>query len=145
MDILEILSIPITGSGMFSHLFKSLISFGNIMSFACTCVRVLSSTVVSNSLRPYELTCQALQFVKFSRQVYWSWLPFPTPGDLPDQEIEPASLASPALAGGFFTTAHAGDLLLLEINENENTIFLKLIGCNESNDKKESNGCKYLL
>ena len=33
-----------------------------------------------------------------------SGLPFPTPVDLPDPEIEPAYLASPALAGRFFTT-----------------------------------------
>ena len=37
-------------------------------------------------------------------QKYWSGLPFPTPGDIPDLEIKPKSLASPALAGGFFTT-----------------------------------------
>ena len=35
----------------------------------------------------------------------WSGLPCPPPGDLPDPEIEPASLTSPALAGGFFTTS----------------------------------------
>ena len=35
------------------------------------------------------------------RQEYWSGLPFPTPGDLPNPGLE---LASPALAGGFFTT-----------------------------------------
>ena len=35
----------------------------------------------------------------FSRQEYWSGLPCPFPGDLPDWEIEPASLMSPALAG----------------------------------------------
>ena len=40
-----------------------------------------------------------------SRQEYWSGLPFLPPGDLPDPGIEPASLASPALAGGFFTTS----------------------------------------
>ena len=39
----------------------------------------------------------------FSRQEYWSRLPFPPPGDLPDPGIEPASLMSPALAGGFLT------------------------------------------
>ena len=33
---------------------------------------------------------------------YWSELPFPAPGDLPDPGIEPTSLGSPALAGGFF-------------------------------------------
>ena len=38
----------------------------------------------------------------FPRQEYW--MAFPYPGDLPDPGIEPASLASPALAGEFFTT-----------------------------------------
>ena len=40
----------------------------------------------------------------FSREKYWSGLPFPSPGDLPDPGIKPMSLASSALAGGFFTT-----------------------------------------
>ena len=43
--------------------------------------------------------------MKMSRQEQWNGLPFPIPGDLPDPGIEPVSLASPALAGGFFTTA----------------------------------------
>ena len=41
--------------------------------------------------------------MKFSRQEYWSRLPFPTVGDLPDPEIKPISSASPPLAGRFFT------------------------------------------
>ena len=41
----------------------------------------------------------------FSRQEYWSMLPCPPPGDLADPGIVPASLTSPALAGGFFTTS----------------------------------------
>ena len=48
---------------------------------------------------------QAPLSVGFPRQEYWSGLPFPPPGDLPDQGIEPASLTSPALAGRFFTTS----------------------------------------
>ena len=40
-----------------------------------------------------------------SRQEYWSGLPCPPPGDLPDPEIEPESLVSPALEGGFFITS----------------------------------------
>ena len=40
----------------------------------------------------------------FSRQEYWSGLPFPSSGDFPDPGINPMSLASPALASGFFTT-----------------------------------------
>ena len=41
----------------------------------------------------------------FSQQEYLSGLPFPLPGDLPNLRIEPASMTSPALAGGFFTTS----------------------------------------
>ena len=41
----------------------------------------------------------------FPKQEHWSGLPFPSPGDFPDLEIEHASLASPALAGEFFTTS----------------------------------------
>ena len=40
----------------------------------------------------------------FSRQEYWNGLPCPSPVDLPDPGIEPASLRSPALTDGFFTT-----------------------------------------
>ena len=44
----------------------------------------------------------------FPRQEYWSGLPFPSPGYLPDPGVEPVSPASPALAGGFFTTEPPG-------------------------------------
>ena len=47
---------------------------------------------------------QAPLSMEFSRQEYRSGLPCPPPGDLPYLGIEPASLMSPALAGGFFTT-----------------------------------------
>ena len=47
----------------------------------------------------------------FSRQEYWSGLPFPSPGDLLDLGIEPASLKSPALAEGFFTTSATWEAL----------------------------------
>ena len=46
---------------------------------------------------------QAPLSMGFSRQEYWSGLPFASPGDLPDPGIKPASLMSPTLAGGFFT------------------------------------------
>ena len=48
---------------------------------------------------------QAPLSVGFSRQEYWNGLPCPPPGYLPDPGIEPVSLTSPALAGGFFTTS----------------------------------------
>ena len=41
----------------------------------------------------------------FPRQEYWSGLPFPCPEDLPESRIEPMSVASPSLAGRFFTTS----------------------------------------
>ena len=43
--------------------------------------------------------------MRFLRQEYWRGLPFPSPGDLPGPGIEPESLASPALASGFFATS----------------------------------------
>ena len=49
--------------------------------------------------------CQALLSMEFSRQEYWSGLPFPTPGDLSQPGIEPAS---PAVAGRFLTTTPPG-------------------------------------
>ena len=48
----------------------------------------------------------------FPRQEYWSGLPFPPPGDLPDPGIKPKSPASPVLAGRFFTTEPLGKPLL---------------------------------
>ena len=54
---------------------------------------------------PWTVAHQAPLSMEFSRQEYWSGLPFPPPGDLPNSEIE---LVSPALAGGFFTTEPAG-------------------------------------
>ena len=44
----------------------------------------------------------------FSGQDYWSGLPFPPTGDLPNPGGKPMSLAPPALAGGFFTTMPPG-------------------------------------
>jgi len=54
---------------------------------------------------PMNVACQAPLSMAFSRQEYWSGLPFPPPEDLPDSGIKPMSLMSPALAGGFFTSA----------------------------------------
>jgi len=42
--------------------------------------------------------------MEFSRQGYWSGLPFPVPEDIPNPEIKPQSLASPALASRFLTS-----------------------------------------
>ena len=49
---------------------------------------------------------------EYSWQEYWSGLPFLPPGDLPNPRIECASPASPALAGGFFTTSATWEAVL---------------------------------
>ena len=55
---------------------------------------------------PWTAARQSPLSMEFSRQEYWSGLPFPPPGGaLPDPGIEPAS---PALTGGFFTTEPPG-------------------------------------
>ena len=54
-----------------------------------------------------DVAHQAPLSMEFSREEYWSGLPFPSPGDLPDSGIELVSLASPALADWFFTTSTA--------------------------------------
>ena len=50
------------------------------------------------------ITCQVLLSLGFSRKEYWSGLPSPLPGNLPNPGVKPVSLTFPALAGGFFTT-----------------------------------------
>ena len=76
---------------------------------------------VSFHSNPKERWCQRMLKVKwsevaqscltlcdpmgFSRQEYWSGLPFPSPGDLHHPGIQPTSLKSPAQAGGFFTSS----------------------------------------
>ena len=50
--------------------------------------------------------------MEFSRQEHWSVFPFPPPGFLPIPGIEPASLVSPALAGGFFTNCPTWEIVM---------------------------------
>ena len=57
---------------------------------------------------PWTVARQAPLSMEFSRQEHWSGLPFPPPEHLPDSGIEAMSLASLALAGGFFTTEPPG-------------------------------------
>ena len=57
-------------------------------------------------MTPWTVACQAPLPMGFSRQEYWSELPFPPPGDLASPGIEPVS---PAPAGGFFTTEPPGE------------------------------------
>ena len=60
----------------------------------------------------WTIAHQAPPPMEFSRQEYWSKLPFPSTGDLPNPGTEPTFLASLALAGSFFTIAPPGKPLL---------------------------------
>ena len=66
-------------------------------------VCMLVTSVVFHSLWPCTITYQAPLSMGFSRQEYWSGLPCPPPGDLPNPGIKPMSLMSPMLAGNIFT------------------------------------------
>ena len=60
---------------------------------------------------PWNGTHQAHLSMGFPRKEYWSGLPFPSPGDLPNPGIKPTSPTSP---GGFFTTKPPEKLSLKE-------------------------------
>ena len=72
----------------------------------CACICMLSHVQLFET--PWIVAHRAPLSMEFSRQEYWSGLPFPSPGDLPDPEAEPAFLVFPALAGRFFTIALPG-------------------------------------
>ena len=64
---------------------------------------------------PWTVAHQAALSMGFSWQEYWSGLPFPSPGDLPDPGIKPMSLTSPTLTGGFFITEPSGNPMDLKV------------------------------
>ena len=76
---------------------------------------MLSCSVVSDSGIRWTVAQQAPLSMEFFGQEYWSRLPFPTPGDFPDPGIKPTSLASPAMAGGFFTTCTTWEAHIFQI------------------------------
>ena len=71
----------------------------------CVCAPLSCFSYVQLFVMPWTVAHQAPLSLGFSRQEYWSGLPFPSPGALPDPGIKPASPSSPALAGRFFTTS----------------------------------------
>ena len=83
---------------VFSKPYRSLRFILCVWHVAC----VFCHSIVSDSFTtPWTVACQASLFMGFSRQEYWSGLPFPPPGHFPNPGIELMSPASPALAGGF--------------------------------------------
>ena len=69
--------------------------------------------------------------MEFSRQGYWSGLPFPLSADLPDPGIKPVSLMSPALSGGFFTTLPPGKPLMVPLSPNSSVSNADCPKCEE--------------
>ena len=58
---------------------------------------------------PWTVACQVSLSIGFSKKEYWSGLPFPPPGDLPDPGIESKSPPFCILAGEFFTSEPPGN------------------------------------
>ena len=86
-----------------------MLTYNNWGVLACVCVCVCVCVLVTQScpaLRdPWTVACQTPLSIEFSRLKYWSSFSCPPPGDLPDLEIKPTSLKSPALSSRIFTTS----------------------------------------
>ena len=88
---------------MFQKVFKSFFTL-----FPPLQLLLFSCLVTSDSfVTPGTVAFESPLSVRFPRQEYWSGLPYPPPGDLPNPGTEPAS---PALAGGFFASEPTGKL-----------------------------------
>ena len=74
------------------------------LASVCVCSVALSSRLCD----PMDCSSPRSLSMEFSRQEYWSGLPFPSSGDLPHPGIKPTSLKSPALEGVFFTPVLPG-------------------------------------
>ena len=71
----------------------------------CVCARTLNAQSYLTLCCPCAVVRQAPLSMEFSRQEYWIWLPFPSPGDLSHPGFKAVSLVSSTLAGEFFTTS----------------------------------------
>ena len=82
-----------------------------------------SCSVVSDFVTPWTAACLGLLSMGFTRQEYWSGLPFPPPGDLPEPGIQPASST---LAGGFFSIEPWINLFLFLLSNGKSRIVVVL-------------------
>ena len=76
-----------------------------LLPTVCVCVCVCTRCNIQFFVTPQTVARRIPLSMGFPRQKYWSRLPFPTPRDLPDPGMPPATLARPALAGEFVTLA----------------------------------------
>ena len=92
-----------------SH-FCEIVSRTKVCVCVCVCTQLLSC--IQLSVATWTVTHYAPLSVEFSRQEYWTRLPFPTLGDLPDLGIKPMFLGSPELSDRFFTTTATWEAFL---------------------------------
>ena len=86
------------------HLWGLLLAKNRIFAFSLAFVCLHSHSAVSDSLQPHGLYPTRL-LCPWDSPGYWSGLPCPPPGNLPNSGLKPASLTSPALVGRFFITS----------------------------------------
>ena len=124
-------------NSLFFHLCISSMSTGSVSNmnskYRSSCLNFFFHACVLSHFSALPLatlgtiTHQALLPMGFSRKVYWSGLPFPPPGTLPDPGIQPVSFTSPALGGGFFTTIASCHGFLSQFSAKNNKLILNFM------------------
>ena len=107
-------------SFVYRHIIKEHIQMAIVLLICLLCM--LSHVLLF--VTPCTIACQVPQSMGFSRQEYWSGLPLPPPGDLPDPGVEPVS---PALQAYSFLLSHLGQWpkILLNIRKDSEHILQK--------------------
>ena len=88
----------------FQNLLKLVTCINTICDYIHCCCCCLVTELCPTLVNPWTVAHQASLSMGLSTQEYWSWLPFPSPGNLPDPGFE---ATPPTLTGGFFTTEPA--------------------------------------
>ena len=101
----EALTLVVEGFPVFIPGQRSLLYFPSLLSRGLHECMLSHFSRVQLCVTLWTVALQAPLSMGFFRQEYWSGLPCPPLGDLPDPQIKPASLKSPAMAGGLFTTS----------------------------------------
>ena len=98
--------VPLTGLLCLEASWQRSLEYVGSLTYS-PCVHAQLLICVKFFATPCTLACQAPLSMEFSRQEYWSELPFPSPRDLPNPGIEPVSLVFPVLAGIQHTNTYA--------------------------------------
>ena len=93
----------------------------------CVCVCAQLLTHVGLFVTPWTVALQTSLSLKFPRQAYWSGLPFPSPGDLPDPGIESMSPVSPALQADSLPLSHPRSPYYNVIGKSQCSLYIPLV------------------